>query len=176
MALATVEQKNIFQRIGRLILGKEKPNFLTRVSCGIGFVVWVYLVSWHILTFIALMLFPTLKGSELIAANFVKVGGRYAMGDDPINLLIGHSGVQILLYFVMLTGLILIYRKKKIGFLLYVFAGLITPLITVFLLGYLYFKAEIAVGDTTLLAASVAYFGIGALIFYRKKDKEEAKG
>jgi hypothetical protein len=174
MALAAVEPKNLLQKVRRLILGKEKPNFLTRVSCGVGFVIWVYLVSWHFLTLIALLLYPSLKtGSDLVQANFVRVGGRYAMGEDPIKLLIGHSAVQLILYFVMLVGLILIYRKKKLGFLLYVFGGLATPFVTLLLLGYLYMSAELAIGDTLLLAASIAYFGLGALIFYRNKKEPE---
>jgi phosphatidylglycerophosphate synthase len=172
MALAAVEPKNLLGKIRTLIMGKEKPNFLTRVSVGVGFVLWVYLVSWHILTFVALMLFSTLEGTQQIRASFQRVGGRYNLG-DPINLLKGHSAVQIVLYLLILVGLVLIYRKKKIGFLFYVFAGLGTVFVTFLLMGYSYLVNEVSAVDMSLLGASIAYFGIGALLFYRKKDEDK---
>ena len=175
MSLATaVEPKNLLQRVRRLILGKEKPNFLTRVSCGVGFVVWIYLISWHLLTFIALFLFDTLKSSDVIRASFNRVGGRYIQG-DPINHLLVYSVMEIIIYLVMLIGLILIYRKKKIGFLLFVFGGAATFLVTFFIMGYTYLAEETSLGDILILGTTVAYFGIGALIFYRKKAEPEEK-
>ena len=172
MALPTVEPKSLLQRVRRLILGKEKPNLLTRISCGVGLVLWIYLVSWHILTFVALFLFDTLKSSDVIRASFNRVGGRYIQG-DPINHLLVYSLLEIAIYFVMLVGLILIYRKKKLGFLLFVFGGLATFLGTFLIMGYDFLMKETSIGDLLLLGAAVAYFGLGALIFYRKKSGPE---
>lgn len=172
MALPTVEPKNLLQRVRRLILGKQKPNLLTRVSCGIGLVLWIYLISWHVLTFVALMLFDTLKSSEVIRASFNRVGGRYIQG-DPINHLIIYSMLEIIIYIVMLFGLILIYRKKKLGFLLFVFGGLATFLVTFFIMGYNFLMKETSIGDLLLLGGAIAYFGLGVLIFYRKKADPE---
>lgn len=170
MALPNVEPKHFMGRVRRMILGKEKPNLLTRISCGLGLLVWFYLISWHVVTLLVLFLFNTLKHPEKIRAAFGRVGGSYGLG-DPINLLIGHSAIQIILYLVMLVGIIFIYRKKKLGFLMYVIAAAATFIATFIIMGPKYMSNELSLVDTALLGVTAVYFGIGALIFYRKKDE-----
>ena len=173
MALTRVEPKNIIGRIRNLILGKEKPNLLIRVSCGIGLVIWIYLVSWHVLTLLALLLYRTLKHPEAIIAAFNRVGGRYGLG-DPMNILFGHATLQLILYFIMLIGLILIYRKKRFGFILYIFATAATFLATFIIMGSKYMVNETSLTDAALLVASAIYFGIGLLLFFKKPKEKSA--
>ena len=116
MELEKVIQKNVFQRLRTLVLGKEKPNFLTRVSVGLAFVIWIYLFSWHLFTILSLTLLNSLKHPEKVKATFNSVGNKYGY-TDTMNLLKAHSIIEIVLFLIVFVGLILTWRKKKIGFL-----------------------------------------------------------
>lgn len=164
-------QRNIFQKLKFLFLGKERPNFLTRVSVGIGFVIWLYLFSWHILALLTITLLDSLKHPEKIKAAFNTIGPKYGF-KDVMNSLITHSIIEIAIYIFILVGLILIWRKKKIGFLFYIIGNTATVLVTI-LMNWTYFSLEFPIIDLMLIICSTLYFGIGALIFYKWKSKKE---
>ena len=180
MALEKVEKFNIFLRIRRFILGKEKPDLLTRASCLIVFIIWIYLISWQVLTFLSVMLVNTiektkggLNGPATIKAAFQRVGSREYGFADTMNRLTVHSTFQLILFAVALVGIILVYRKKRLGFFLYIIPLLLTFLATYFILGWSYIINEVSGTDTILLLMTVIYFGIGLFLFYRKPNKPE---
>lgn len=167
--------KTIPQKIKQAILGKENPNFLTRVSVGAGFLVWIYLFSWHLLTFLSLILMGGIKPGwrYTVEGSFQRVGSKLYGFADTVNTLFVHSVAQFALFFIILLGLILIWRKKKIGFLFYVAGSVGSVLATVFILSADFLLHETSNLDFILIGASTLYFGIGALWFYKFKGRKE---
>lgn len=174
MPIQKIEKLNLLQRLRRIVLGKEKPDLLTRTSVLVGLVVWVYLFSWHLLTFLSIILMNNLKpqgnsqGPQIIKAAFQRVGSREYGYSDTLNRLLVHSIGEMILYGIVLIGLILIYRKKRLGFLLYIFAFLGTFVLTFFIMGTDYMSKELSMVDSLLILFGVLYFAIGLFLFYKK--------
>ncbi len=174
MALEKIKRNTLGQRLKWLLLGREKPNLLTRVSVITGFIIWIYLFTWQLLTLVSVLFikYGTLPDSNLIRATYNNVGNKY--GGDVINGLLIHSVIQIIIYLAILFSLILIWRKRKLGLLVYVIASLSTLLISFVLMGPRYMAYEIPLIDYILLGSTTLYFGIGVFIFYRKNKEELA--
>jgi len=169
--LEKIQKINILQRIWIFIIGKETPNTLTQASVAIGFFVWLYLFSWHLITFVTLSLMGTLKNADKIEIAFARVGRQYAgyiFGDVTAYLMV-HSIIQFIVFGVSLTGLILIWRKKKLGFLLYIFSNVATYIVTFFILGSKYMFNELSFYDFLILLTVTLYFAAGYFLFYRGK-------
>lgn len=172
MALEKTVKTTLFQRFKRLVLGKERPNLLTRISVIIGFVGWLYLFSWHMITFLSLILLGNLKQSKDIRPAYQALGQKYGFV-DTISALKIYSLVQVIIYCIILFGLILIWRKKKLGFLFYVSTFILSLLTTYFMMGFQYMKHEIPIFDFILIGSSILYFSIGLFWFYRKRETLE---
>lgn len=170
MVLEKLRNTTASQRFKRVILGKERPNLLTRVSVITAFIAWLYLFSWQILTFLSIILLDNLDQSDYVKAVYVRVGNVY--GNNITNKLFVHSACQIGLYLIILFGLILIWRKKKLGFLIYVIGNLVSFLLTFVLMGFYYLVNEIPIFDFILIGGLTLYFSIGLFIFYRKNKTE----
>ncbi|MCB9223990.1 MAG: hypothetical protein R2780_06695 [Crocinitomicaceae bacterium] len=117
----------------------------------------------------------SLKQAELVERSFIRVGSKLYGFADAIHLLTIHTFAQLAAYSIILFALILIWRKKKIGFLFYVFGNVAVILSTLFILGTKYFSLEITYTDLALIGSSTLYFGIGAVWMYRSKLKVENK-
>ena len=166
-----IQKINILQRIWIFIIGKETPNTLTQASVMVGFFVWLYLFSWHLITFVTLTLMGTLKNADKIELAFARVGRQYAgyIFGDVTSYLMVHSVAQFIVFGVSLTGLILIWRKKKLGFLLYIFSNAATYIVTFFILGSKYMYNELSFYDFLILLTATLYFAAGYFLFYRNK-------
>lgn len=173
----TINQ-TIPQKLKLLIFGKEKPNFLTRVSVTAGFVVWLYLFSWYLLTFMSLILMNGIKPGwrTTVIGSFQRVGSKLYGYPDSINMLFSHAVIQIAVYAIILFALLLIWRKKKLGFIIFVGGYACTLLFTLFFMGPDYLLHEVTKLDFILIGVNILYFGIGAMWFYKwkhpKKDQE----
>jgi len=167
-----VKKTTVFQRLKNITLGKEKPNLLTRISVIGGFAIWLYLFSWHLLTLLSVILFRNLEYGPKISANYQSVGSKYGYY-DTVNKLIIHSSAQIIIYIVVLTGLILIWRQKKLGIIVYLISNLSTLFITLIIMGTAYLKYEVGITEYIMIGATTVYFGLGFLLFYRKKETSQ---
>ena len=172
MLLTQVEPKTIFIRVRRFILGRERPDFLTRMSFLGGLIVWLYLASWHALTLMAITLRGTIKYNERVENALRSIMHKYNFeGTEPWNFLVVHSLLQLLIYFVMVVGLVFIYRRFRMGFLLYVIAAAATFVVTFIVMGPTYMIQEFSYVDFALLAMSALYFAILLVIFYPKHGR-----
>ncbi|UKN02086.1 hypothetical protein K6119_00970 [Paracrocinitomix mangrovi] len=172
MSIEKKEKLTVLQRTRRLILGREKPNLATRISVGIGFLIWVYHVSWQLLTLMAITLMGSLKQEELIRGAFQRVGSKLYYYENTIDRLTINTIVSLIAYGVSLLGLILIYRKKKIGFLVYILGNVSVILSTLIIMKLKYFQTEWNYTDLIMLGIPTLYFGFGALWFYKVKAKK----
>lgn len=144
---------------------------LTQVSVAIGFCIWLYFFSWHLLTFLTLTLMGTLEKANELDIAFNRVGSKYQLllpGNITTYLWV-HSLAQLIVFGVSLAGLVLIWRQKKIGFLLYIFSNAATYLVTFLILGLSYMSNELSVIDFLLLLAVTLYFSLGYWLFYKGK-------
>ena len=173
--MAQEKKKTVFQRIRRIILGSTKPNFITMASVLGGFLVWIYFVSWHALSLMALTTMDNLKMGDHLVGSFNRVGSNLYGYANTVDLLAIHSTVQLLIYLLILIGLILIYRQKKLGFIIYILGNVSTVLTTIFMLGLKFFQSETGYFNIFLLGGATAYFAIGALWIYKWKHKKEVE-
>ena len=168
MVLDKIKQTNLSLRIRTLILGTEKPNLLLRMSTLCGLIVWLYFFSWHLITFLSLTLLDNLKQATNVRAAYGRIGYHLHGYSDTINRLTLYSAMQILVYIVLFISLILIYRKKRTGLIMYLITTMAGLMITFFVMGLSFMKVEISILDYLLILASITYFSLGFLLFYRK--------
>ena len=173
MALEKTRKRTAFQRIKRIILGKQRPNLLTRISVLVGFVVWIYLFLWQFMTLISLLLMPNLEQSDYLKPIYKKVGEYYYGYEDTYNQLLMHSFVQIIICMVLFIGLVLIWRKLKLGIVLFILGNIATLFVTYFLMGQDYLINETPIVDFVLIGVLILYFSLGFFLFYRKKKNED---
>ena len=169
MALLRINERTLIQKIKRFILGKDKPNYLTRISVLIGFAIWLYFMIWQGLIFLSIVLMDRLKNPDMIADTFNRLGHKYAFmhrwGMSTTQTLSVHSiGVFILLS-ISVIGLIFIYRRKNTGYLLYLLGHSLYAGFTIILLGMDYFNEQISMIDKFIFIAITACFVIGVFVF-----------
>jgi hypothetical protein len=171
MVLEKIQKYNILQKIWIFIIGKETPNLVTRVSVAVALFAWLYFFSWHLITFLTISLMGTLDNAQLLEIAFAKVGGQYStyIFGNVTSYLLVHSLVQMIICGVSLSGLVLIWRKKKAGFLLYVFSNIAVYPVTFLIMGARYMYNELSIFDFFLLLALTLYFLAGYWLFYRKR-------
>lgn len=172
MALEKIVKTTLFQRFRHLVMGSEKPNLLTRISVISGAVVWLYLFAWQLMTFISMLLIGNVHQSGIIRSAFYDLGIENYNLRDTVTSMKMHSMTQLVIYLIILASLILIWRKRKIGFLIYVVGNVASLFITIVMLGWAYLLNEIPIFDFILIAVSTLYFSIGIFLFYRKGKNE----
>lgn len=176
MAIPKIEPRSILQKLRQVILGNEKPNFLTRISVLIGFFAWIYFFSWYLLTIGSIFFIDTLPQPHEVQGFFDRVGSKlYGWGSGATKALMIHAIAQSVIYFLILVGLIMIYRKKRLGFLFFIIGNALTFLVTFILLGSKFLVNETGVFDLLLTAGLMVYFGIGAWYFYKWKPRKKSK-
>lgn len=169
--LEKIQKLNILQRIWIFIIGKKAPNMMTQVSVAIGFAIWLYLFSWHLITFLAISLMGNLDNASQLEAAFARIGSQYSgyIFGNVTSYLLVHAIAQMIIFGVALTGLVLIWRQKKLGFLLYIFSNAAVYPVTFFIMGMHYMGNELSVFDFLLLLAITLYFATGYWLFYKNK-------
>jgi hypothetical protein len=181
MALVRIDEKTLIQKIKVFIIGNEKPNWLTRISIIVGFAIWLYFIIYLSIIFLSILFVDTLQDPELIKSTFGKIGGQYNFNIDYANLswqaidvIFYHALISICLLGISLVGLILIYRRKKMGYILYLSGNAVTTLFTILFLGLTYFKDQITLTDKLLFAGITIYFLIAMIFLQGNKDKLNA--
>lgn len=166
-----IQKINIPQKIWIFIVGTEKPNMLTQASIAVAFCIWIYLFSWQLLSFITMLLLPTLDKAVELNTAFNRIGQDYQgiLGGNITVYLLVHSLIQIVIFTAALVGLILIWRKKKIGFPVYIFSNIAVYPVTFFVMGLNYLVRESSWVDFVLLCGITLYFATGYWLFYKRK-------
>ncbi|MFD1551087.1 hypothetical protein DNU06_04195 [Putridiphycobacter roseus] len=176
MALVRFDEKTLVQKIKTFIIGNEKPNWFTRLSVLIGFAIWFYYAIWHTLIFLSIAFIDQLKNPDLIRETYGKIGGKYSfniryqdMNWLTIDVIYIHAIVVLLLLLISLAGLVLIYRRKKWGYIIYFIGNLSIILFSFFFLGAAYFEEQISYFDKIMFLVVTIYFLIG--MFFLKNTK-----
>lgn len=169
MALLKIDERTLVQKMKLVILGKNKPNYLTRISVLIGFVIWLYFIIWQGLIFLSILLMDRLKNPDMISDTFNRLGHKYAFmhrwGMNTTQILSAHSIGVFIFLFISLIGLIFIYRRKSTGYLLYLLSNTFYAVFTIILLGMDYFNEQISMIDKLIFLGITTYFVLGAFVF-----------
>ena len=180
MALVRINEKTLIQKIKTFIIGKEKPNWFTRLSVLAGFAIWFYYAIWHLLIFLSITFTDQLKNPALIRETYGKIGGKYNfniryqnMNWNTMDVVYMHAFIMLILLIVSLTGLVLIYRRKKWGYIIYLLGNVSIILFSLFFLGTAYFKEQISNFDKIMFLVVTIYFFIG--MFFLKNTKAVEK-
>lgn len=170
MVIEKIQKINLLQKLWVFIVGNEPPNMLTRVSVAIGLCVWFYFFSWHLLTFLTLSLMDGLDKAAEFESAFNRIGSSYQiiLPGSITTYLFVHALVQLVLAILSLTGLILIWRQKKFGFVLYFIGNGLIYVATLFIMGTAYMWNELSIVDFVLLLVITLYFLVGYWVMYKR--------
>lgn len=183
MALVRIDEKTLIQKIKFLIIGSDKPNWATRLSVLIGFAIWVYFIIYLLVIAFSILFVDALENPELIRSTFGSIGGKYnfnilyeSMNWAAIDVILYHALISSGLLFISLLGLIFIYRRKKLGYILYIFGNMATAIFTVLFLGLSYFRDQITSFDKFLFLGVTIYFLIVMFFVQQKSNSENITG
>jgi hypothetical protein len=178
MALARIDEKTLIQKLKVFIIGNEKPNWATRMSVLLGFVVWIYYITYLAVIALSILFVDTLKDPALIKSTFGKIGGKYnfniryeAFDWAAIDVILVFALISSAILLLSLMGLVYIYRRKKLGYILYLSGNIIVILFTLFFLGLAYVAEQISYFDKVLFIVVTFYFFIAMLFLKRGKEK-----
>lgn len=173
MVLEKIKKLTTLQRFRILILGKENPNVITRISLLIAFLIWIYLFSWQLLTLVAIIFSDNLAHADGIKAAYHSIGkNNYVFIDGAVRLKF-FTFVQLGLYLLSLIGLIFVWRQKKWGFILYILSYVLILVSTLLIMGWTYIEREIPMIDLILIGGSTVYFAIGLFIFGKTSESRD---
>jgi hypothetical protein len=163
MTLVKIDERTVVQKVKHFFLGKEKPNLFRRISVVFGFFIWLYFAIWQGLIFLSIVLMNRLQNPEMIQKTFDRIGAKYTFlhrwGLNTTDVLLYHSLGMFVFFGLSLFGLILIYRQKKSGHILYLFSNIFAVIFTIVLLGMNYFNQEISLIDKIIFTIVTLYFG-----------------
>jgi len=169
MALVRINERTVVQKIKVFIIGDVKPKLITRIAVVLGFAVWLYFTIWQSLILLSILLVNRLQNPQMITDTFNRIGSKYGFinrwGLDTNNTLIVYSIVLLALFAVNLLGLIMIYRKNKLGYLIYLLTNGLAIAFTIIFLGTDYFNEQITMIDKITFISITAFFLLGFFIF-----------
>lgn len=180
MALLRIDEKTLMQKIKVFIIGHEKPNWATRLSIMAGFAVWLYFLLYLAIIFLTILFVDTLENPELIRDTFGKIGGKYnfnieyqSLNWQAIDVIYYHALISICLLAISLVGLIYIYRRKKIGYILYLVGNTATMAFTFFFLGLAYVADQFSAFDKWFFLGVTIYFLVAMFLLKSNKAINE---
>jgi hypothetical protein len=174
MALVRIDEKTLIQKLKIFIIGSEKPNWGTRLSVLLGFTVWIYYFLYLTVMALSILFVDRLKDPALIKSTFGKIGGKYnfniryeALNWAAIDVILAYALISSAILLLSLLGLIYIYRRKKLGYILYLSGNILVVLFTLFFLGLTYVSEQISNVDKVLFVIMTLYFFVAMLFLKR---------
>ncbi|MFK8044700.1 MAG: hypothetical protein AB8B72_04355 [Crocinitomicaceae bacterium] len=176
MALVRIDEKTLVQKVKTVIIGKEKPNWATRISVLLGFGFWFFYMAYLCVILFSILFIDSLEDPDLIRNSFAKIGGSYNFnikyadfGWTAIDVIYYHALFTIGLLMLSLLGMIFIYRRKQLGYLLYLTGNIGSIIFTLYFLGISYVNDQISVIDKYLFLGITVYFFIAMFLLKRNK-------
>ena len=179
MAIIRINERTVVQKVKTFILGTEKPNWMTRISVLVGLFISLYFLIWQFFIFISVLFVERLKNPDLIKDTFSRIGGKYnfnikyaSYNWNTMDVILYHSIGTITLLILSTIGLIIIYRRKKLGYITYLLSNGLIILFTILFLGLDYLKEQIGFIDKIIFIVITVYFLTGMFILKRTAEKE----
>lgn len=135
------EEFYTFSRYKVFFLGNKNPWWLTQLAFFVGLAGFFYFCIWNLLNFLAVAMINNYPKPEKIKALFIELGNKYEIA-EPMTMVKYLSLTNIIASGVMFLGLIIIWRRKKMGYY-FIYGGLVVCLLTpLVFMGTKYIEAE----------------------------------
>ncbi len=122
-------------------LGAKNPWLFTQVTFFVGLAGFFYFCIWNLLNFLAVAMIDTYPKVEKIKDLFIELGKKYEIA-TPMSMIKYMTLTNMIASGVMFLGLIIIWRRKKIGYY-FIYGGLAVCLLTpLVFMGVKYIQAE----------------------------------
>lgn len=166
----------IVLKIRDLIYGKEKPDFFTRINFLLNLILWATFMIWSLISFYAVNARDFIYRQKGIPVeSIIKSRGRELEfeGEDFLQRLLTVNGISIICWAAVFIALILMYRRSKRFFYLFIVPILFYIGMLFFYISPTYFFEDTTTFDKVALlimltSASIYYY----LIKNKEKDEE----
>jgi hypothetical protein len=169
----TIDNIDYQSKLSRFLFGKKNPPLITKIAFYYGIVGWFYFFIWYVAAFLSIKFIDGIEHPEQIKANFNKIGLEY--GIDNFQTTFANSlMITLLCLLVVLASLFMIYRRKIIGYYIYLGAWIATILVALFMLGFSFFWKEVTHLDKAILLTLIAPYFLFMYMVKKSKEKEQS--
>lgn len=168
----TIDNIDYQSKLSKFLFGRKTPPLLTKIAFYFGIVGWFYFFIWYLAAFLSIQFIDGIAHPEQIKANFNKIGLEYGIENFQTTF----SNVLMLTLFCLtavLVSLFLIYRRKVIGYYIYLAGWLASIGIALVMLGFEFFWKEITHMDKAIMLALILPYFV--FMYLLKKSKESEK-
>ena len=170
----TIDNIDYQSKLSRILFGTSSPPLITKIAFYYGIVGWFYFFIWYLAAFLSIAFVDGIEHPEQIKANFNKIGLDYGIDNFQTAL----SNVLLLTLIcmgVVLISLFLIYRRKIIGYYLYLSGWILSILITAIILGPKFFWSEVTTMDKAIMLTLIAPYFFFMILLRKAKEKARDK-
>ena len=165
------KEKSLLTRISRAIFGKVTPDLFARVVVYIGMSGWMLFFFWGLITFVATFFIDEMDYANRSRAVFNRFGIQYGI-EDFLYSLKNYTIVYLISMIFVFVGLVLLWRQKFIGYVVY-FGGYGAAILTLPLfMGFEYMWKETSMFDKILYCIVTMPYVVLFLYQIRKKAKQ----
>lgn len=137
------EEFYTFSRYKVFFLGSKNPWWFTQVTFYFGLLSFLYFLIWNLLNFLAVSMVFVYPKAEKVKMLFIELGQKYEIA-DPMSNIKWMAISNMIAAGVMFLGLLVIWRRKKIGYYFMFFGQIFCILTPLVFMGMKYVEAEIS--------------------------------
>lgn len=159
-------------KIRRLVLGKAKPDLFTRIVFVTNFFAWVLLMAWNLISYGVVLMSDFIKVNKGFSVNAILRAKGEEMGIQGqvfLDTIRTYYFLNIVIWFVIFIGLVLLYRKSKFYAGFYFGGFIIHFSLLLLMLGPQYFAEHVSNFDKMLYAILL----LSAFVHYTLLMKEK---
>ena len=138
----SAEEFYTFSRYKVFFLGSKNPWWFTQITFFFGLGGFLYFCIWNTLNFLAVSLVSTYPTAEKIENVFFELGMKYGISEPMIQIK-WMALTNMVASGVMFLGLLVIWRRKKIGYYFAFFGQLVCIATPFIFMGMKYVEAEL---------------------------------
>ncbi len=144
------EEFYTFSRYKVFFLGSKNPWWFTQVTFYFGLVSFLYFLIWNLLNFLAVTMVSVYPKADKIKELFFSLGVKYNIW-EPMVKIKWMALTNIAAASVLFLGLLVIWRRKKIGYYFTFFCQLVCIITPFIFMGVEYVKAEVSAFEYSLV-------------------------
>lgn len=161
----------ILAKIGQFILGKERPDGLTRFFFYFNLILWSAFFFWSISSYFSFAFIENIRKVEEMHVVVDEIGSSLGI----VDLFERYKDFQLDMIFVwiaVLFGLILLWRKKQSYFYFYFGGLLLFPLLMLWFFNWSYMVSELSLFDKTCYMLLFVPTLVYQVLFKKEKDSD----
>jgi hypothetical protein len=168
------KEKSLTVRLKKFVFGTKAPDFFSRIIFFLGLIGWTLSFLWSVAVFIATFFIDEIDHADKARAVFTRLGEKYGIEDFLQSFQMFTIVHMIALAFVLLA-LILIWRDKLFGFVVYFVGYGLAIFAMPIILNFEYMWKEVSTFDKILYIVMTLPVTILFLYKLAKRSKAKAK-